>query len=142
MFSFFQKSYSEVDYPELIKKLESIKENGAKSLLFESENIKYLPAVYTMLEKMAKPSESVEKLTLYQTNKSGKYELAIFEVPWNESDIKFLPLIVDRRVSKIVGIMLPFNELFNELTKKEQAQIHELSAIWTAFVLQLRFGIK
>jgi len=142
MLSFLRRSFPEFDYSNLIYKLEQNNKVDISALLFESEKIDYLPITYTMLEKMAKPSGSINSLKLYMKHLKGKYELAIFEVPWDQSDIKFLPLILDRKVGKIVGVMLPFNELVPTLTKNAQRQIQKLSLIWTGFIMQVRFGIK
>jgi hypothetical protein len=138
MLSFLRRSLPELNYSDLMDKLEKA---HISNLLFESNKINYLAATYTILKKMAKPDGSADRLTLHQRYSKGKYELAIFEIPWAESDIKFSPLIFDRKAGKIVGIMLPFNELLPVLAKNEQRQIHELSMLWTKFIMQTRFGI-
>jgi hypothetical protein len=142
MLSFLRPPTSKINYPDLISTLEKNCKEEVSVLLFESIRTNYLPTTYAMLEKMSRPSDSTDTLKLHKKYIKGKYELAIFEVPWCRSDVKFLPLILDRKLNKIVGVMLPFNELLETLTKNEQRQIHELSMIWTGFILQARFGIE
>jgi hypothetical protein len=139
MLSFLRRSLPKIDYPGLITKLERNDQQEITSLLYHSTKINYLPITYTLLAKMAKPSASQERLKLFKTISKAKYELAIFEVPWNLSDVKYLPLILDKKAGKIVGIMLPFNELLPVLTNKEQKQVAELGMNWTGFVISLRF---
>jgi hypothetical protein len=141
MFSFFKTSLPGINYKQLIQRLERFDKTDISELLFDSEKINYLPATFTMLEKMARPFDSTQTLKVYAKYGRAKYEMAIFEVPWDDSDLKFLPLIIDKKVARIVGIMLLFDELLTVLTHLEQKQIRQLSSHWIAFVVQQRFGI-
>jgi hypothetical protein len=143
MLSIFRKSFPDVNYPDLIDILERNDPSELTFLLLKSEKIRYLPITFSMLDKMAKPHGFSGNLRIYERHNNGKYELAIFEVPWDSSDdIKFLPLILDKSVTRIVGVMLPFNELIPILNKSEQKQIHKLSSIWMTFIMARKFGIK
>jgi len=66
MFSFLRQSYPELDYADLIDKLETNNKVDISALLFESKKIDYLPVTFAMLEKMKKPSGSTNRLTLHQ----------------------------------------------------------------------------
>ncbi len=141
MFSLFKRSYNNIDYPALMAMLEEGKKEMIQMFLYESQSVSYLPSTFIMLAKMKKPSDTGLGLRIHKTYQKGKYELVIFEVPWQQSSAPFLPLILDRKLKKIVGIMLPFNELLPLLTSSEQKKIGELGITWTGFIMESQMGI-
>jgi hypothetical protein len=141
MFQFLKRRLPDIDYKNLVERLERFDQKDISNLLFEGSTVSYLPVTFTSLAKMAKPLGLTQDLKLHSVNAIGKYELAIFEVPWLNSDLKFLPLILDKKLVKIVGIMLPFNELLTLLSGHEQNQIQQLSNKWVSFAMKQRFGL-
>lgn len=137
---FFKRTYS-VDYSNLISKLEKGDENSIQDLLWQPKNkiIQYLPHTVSLIQKLRKNKTTNDSLTIYQKNNKGHFELVIFEIPWVQEDIPYSPLIIDKSNSKIIGIMLPFNELEKYLSKKESKDIGYLGMIWTTFVMKYRF---
>lgn len=141
MFSLFKRSYNYIDYPALIAMLEEGKQEIIQMFLYKSQSVSYLPSTFIMLAEMKKPSDTGLGLRIHKTYQKGKYELVIFEVPWQQSSTTFSPIILDRKLKKIVGIMLPFNEILPLLTSSEQKKIGELAIAWTGFIIQSQMGI-
>ncbi len=91
-----------------------------------------------MMQELRKPESSTGGLSIHQQVKNGNYELLIFSIPW-KNDVPYTPLIIDKATGRIVGVMLPFNELHLYLSDREARTISELGTIWTTFVIRYRF---
>jgi hypothetical protein len=42
--------------------------------------------------------------------------------------------------ARVVGVMLPFNELHQVLSRKQNEEISELGMVWTMFAIENQFG--
>jgi hypothetical protein len=126
-----------INYDRLITKLERGNKADINELLWQPNDrrINYLPVTTTMLHKLKRPLSSETGLTVYNTIENGNYELIIFNVPWDEGRTKLSPLIVEKTSEKVVGIMLPFNELHYELSKRANNSIGELGVKWVKLSL-------
>lgn len=135
----FKRKYN-VDYSLLISELGKGDEKAIQNLLWQSKKktVKYLPITTVMIQKFKNLENSTNNLRIYKKKDKGRFELIIFEVPWIKSEVPYSPIIIDKANSKIVGIMLPFNELHNHLSKKEIKNIGILGLEWTGFVLKYR----
>ena len=137
---FFRKT-QKVDYINLISKLEIGDENVIQNLLWQPKNklVHYLPIAVELIQKLKKEGQSSNNLTIHKNFKKGRFELLILNTPWTTSDVPYSPIIIDRGNSKIVGIMLPFNELHGHLSNKEDRIIGNLVMKWVDFVIKYRF---
>lgn len=136
---FFRKKRN-TDYDKLISILEKGDELEILELLWQSKKgqIKYLPVVTTMLQKLKKDNTTTKSLLVHKKTKKGKYELIVFHIPWDNSDLPYSPLIIDKTNGKVVGIMLPFNELHNHISKKDSSTIEDLGTQWIMFTFEIR----
>ena len=134
----FNKNHSEI-----ISLLENGELQTIDKLLWQPGHakIEYLPNVVDMVQKFKKPAIANQNLEIHKAIDKGSYQLLILKVPWLDTDIKYSPVIFDKLTSKIVGIMLPFNELHGFLSPKQNADIGHLSMEWTGFILSKQFGI-
>ena len=130
-----------VDYNKLIKDLETVEWSTLKSYLAFDDQVNYGNGVESMIAKMRPPAGSSHRLSLYKVVPNRNFELAIFQTPWTEGNVPYLPLIVGRTNSLIYGIMLPFNEISPLLSKRQRKEISSLSIFWTGFAVELNFGI-
>lgn len=128
---------------EIISLLEKGELQTIDKLLWQPGHtrIEYLPVVSDMILKFKRPGTSNQNLSVHKTINKGNYQLVIFEVPWLDNDIKYSPIIFEKSTSKIVGIMLPFNELHEYLSPKQKADIGKLGIEWTGFIVSKQFGI-
>lgn len=135
----FKRRYN-VDYGALISQLEDGNLEDIPKLLWQPQNgiVQYLPISTDMILKLKKETGSALGLSIYEQHQRDRFELVIFKIPWGVREVPFEPIIIDRANGKIVGIMLPFNELHFHLNHREQKQIGELGIIWTKFVLKQR----
>ncbi|RZL05904.1 MAG: hypothetical protein EOO89_25310, partial [Pedobacter sp.] len=101
------------NYPGIISLLEQGGVDTVEQLLYQPNNrrIDYLPITYDLISKFKKPAIAERGLSIHKTLVKGKYQLIIFEVPWLDNKTKYSPVVFDMQASKLVGIMLPFNEL-------------------------------
>lgn len=138
-----KEKHNKVNHPALISILEKGNSTDIRQFLFQPEDIfiDYLPATYEMLLKLKRPADSPGNLSIYKTFENGNYQLIIFNVPWNENDVPYSPIILNKIEGKIVGIMLPFNEISDYLSKKDNKIIAGLSTNWITLVMKFRFGI-
>jgi hypothetical protein len=136
---FFNKK-EDIDYNNLVSTLEKGEEADIQNLLWQPKQgqIKYLPIVTTMLQKLKKSDTSNKGLSIFKKLEKGNYELIIFSTPWDDSDLPFSPLILDKITGKVVGVMLPFNELHNHISKKGNSNIGNLGAQWVMFTFEYR----
>lgn len=136
----FKKKYK-VDYKDLISKLEIGNENDISNLLWSPKNkpVNHLPISTELIQKLKKQS-SINELKIHKSFEKGRFELIIFEIPWTESDVPYSPIIIDKSNGKIIGVMLPFNELIEYLNNKENKEINSLGIEWTSFVIMYRAG--
>ncbi|MBL0144906.1 MAG: hypothetical protein IPP48_03260 [Chitinophagaceae bacterium] len=134
----FNKNHSEI-----ISLLEYGELQTIAELLWQPSHtkIEYLPIVFYMVQKLKKPTITNQNLKIHKTIDKGNYQLLIFEVPWLDIEVKYSPVIFDKLTSKIVGIMLPFNELHEFLSPKQNADIGHLGMEWTGFILSKQLGI-
>lgn len=145
MISFWNKNSKTFfkSHQQIISLLEEGEIETVEKLLYQAKDreIKYLPVTADMILKFKKPKNSNQSLTVYKTFDKGKYQLIIFEVPWFDKEVKYSPIIFDTVTSKVVGIMLPFNELHEILSSKDNSDIGKLGIEWTGFILSKQFGI-
>ena len=114
---FFNKK-SDIDYNYLLSILEKGVEAEVQNLLWQPKQgqVKYMTISTAMLLKLKKPDKSNKGLSIFKKLEKGNYELIVFNTPWDESDLPFSPLVLDKLTGKVVGIMLPFNELYNHIS--------------------------
>ena len=131
------------NHAEIISLLENGELHIITKLLWQPSHtkIEYLPIVFDMVQKLKKPAIANQNLKIHKTIDKGNYQLLIFEVPWLDKEIKYSPVIFDKLTSKIVGIMLPFNELHEFLSPKQNTDIGHLGMGWTGFILSKQYGI-
>ena len=131
-----------------ISALIEILDNGDKeqleTLLWRprKNRINYLPVTFDMLLKLKRPVKVFEKISVFKTHLTKHFTLVIFNVPWATDDLKFSPVIIETSTSKIVGIMLPFNELTEVLNEKRLKEITDLGFIWVRFTVNQRVNPK
>ena len=128
----------------LVEVLDSgVKEELEKSL-WQPKNIDliFLPLTFDMILKLKRPENYPQPLSVYKTLSNKNFTLIIFNTPWANSDLKFLPIIIENNSIKIVGVMLPFNELLPLITNKQNKEISDLGMKWTGFALENRFNLK
>ncbi len=135
---FFKKK--KIDYDHLISSLENGNEIDIKNLLWQSkkEDINYLPETIKLVQKLKKNNSLDNGLTIFKKIEKGNYELIIFNTAIQDSDLPYSPLIIDKTTSKIVGIILPFNELHYHLSNQDSSTIGELGIQWVKFVMENR----
>lgn len=136
---FFNKK-KKIDYDNLVSTLEKGDEIDILKLLWQPEHgqIKYLPDVTNMLQKLKKFDTSTKRLSILKKLEKGNYELLIFNTPWDNSDLPFSPLVLDKITGKVIGVMLPFNELHNHISKRDSSVIGDLGAQWVMFTFEWR----
>ena len=134
---FFFNRYK-VDYERLIATLETSDEQVIHKLLWQpkQETIDYLPFTSEMLQKLKKPPGSTSSLSIFKIIRRGKFELIILNLPWEKGDKAYSPIIIDRRNEKIVGIMLPFNELYGHMPDTTRETISSLGILWVQFIFE------
>ncbi|MEO9952143.1 hypothetical protein [Nonlabens sp.] len=134
----FNRKYK-INYDNLISKLETGNENVISNLLWSPKNktINHLPVSIELIKKLKKIDKNYE-LQIHKKIKKGRFELIIFKIPWTDGDIPFSPIIIDLSNSKIIGVILPFNELNAFLSGKESKSIRYLSKQWVNFVISYR----
>ena len=137
----FFRRHKNIDFSDIISILETGNLTDLQQLLWQPRKgrIEYLPITMTMLQKLKKSESSSDNLTIHQKIDKGNFELVIFSTPWTASRIPYSPLIFDKRHGKIVGVMLPFNELYNVLSQRDRNVIGELGAEWIEFTLPFNF---
>lgn len=136
---FFKKK--NIDYNKIVSVLENGNEADIQNLLWQPKQgqVNYLPVATTMIQKLKKKDSSDKGLSIFKTIEKGNYELIIFNTPWHDEDLPFYPLIVDKAAEKVVGIMLPFNELHSYLSKRDNSTIGDLGVQWVKFTMDYRF---
>jgi hypothetical protein len=136
---FFKRKKS-IDYNFIIEKLEKGDPSEFSQLLWQpkSGHVNYLPITSTLLQKFKKDGDSNDKLAIHQKFSKGNYELLIFHTPWTKSDLPYCPLVLNKKTGKIVGIMLPFNELLPLLPENDGKSISELGVEWVKFTFTAR----
>lgn len=129
-----------IDYDKLISTLEKGDEEEILELLWQPKKgqVKYLPIVTTMLQKLKKDNTTTKDLLVHKKTEKGNYELIVFHIPWDNSDVPYSPLIIDKTNGKVVGVMLPFNELHNHISKKDSSAIEDLGKQWIMFTFEIR----
>jgi len=136
---FFNKK-KDMDYDNLVSILEKGDEADIQKLLWQPKQgrVKYLPVATSMLQKLKKSDTSDKGLSIFKKIEKGNYELLIFNTPWDGVDLPFSPLVLDKTTGKVVGIMLPFNELHNHISKKDNSIIGDLGTQWVMFTIEYR----
>nr|WP_321221568.1 hypothetical protein [uncultured Psychroserpens sp.] len=135
------KKKPKFDYRDLLSKLEDGDKNVINSLLWSPKNkvVNHLPISTELIQKL-KAKQNTDKLKIHKKFQKGYFELIILEITYTDSDVPYSPIIIDNRNGKIIGIMLPFNELITHLTNKENKAINSLAVEWTSFVINHRLG--
>ncbi len=138
----FRKNYS-VDYSRLISQLEKGDESDIHNLLWQPKNkrVNYLPITIELIQKLKIIENSNHRLTIHSKIEKSRFEILIFKTPWVTSDLPYSPLIIDKSSCKIVGVMLPFNEIIEYLNRSENNVINSLGVEWTGFVIKTRFKL-
>ena len=103
--------------------------------------IEYLPITFDMLLKLKKPPGDEISLSIHKIVIGKHFSLLIFNMPWSDSDLKFYPTLIHNSTCKIVGVMLPFNQLIGKLTKKENEEANKLAMEWTGFAISNQLNI-
>jgi len=129
-----------IDYDNLLVTLEKGEEAEVQKLLWQPKQgqVNYLTISTIMLQKLKKPNSTNKGLSIFKKIEKDNYELIIFNTPWKESDIPFSPLVLDKLTGKVVGVMLPFNELHNYISKKDSSIIGDLGTQWILFTFECR----
>lgn len=139
------KKKNQINYDELVQTLEQGDEAAVQQLLWQPKTgkIDYLSVTTEMLQKLKKMDNVSEKgLSIFKILEKGSYELILFNTPWLAEDLPFSPLVVEKTTGKIVGIMLPFNELHEHLSKRDHSVINDLGGQWVLFTINYRFNNK
>ena len=139
---FFWQKTKRINYKKLIEELQDGDYSVLRNRLAFYQDVKYPNGVEFMLAKMKRPDGDCQSLSLFRSETKGRFELAIFNVPWNSSDLPYTPLILERGTGVIYGIMLPFNEITHLLSKKQKKDIGELAISWTGFALESHLATK
>ncbi len=73
--------------------------------------IKYLPTVTEMLLKLKRPDTETLPLVIHKRLCRKKCSLLILDRQWFPKGSNYYPVLIQNSTSKVIGIMLPFNEL-------------------------------
>jgi hypothetical protein len=135
----FDKARS-IDYSSILPILEKGVPEDISKLLWQPRNrkIDYLPVTTTYVQILRTMGLN-DHLSIHQIISKGGFELVIFNLPWSDSRVPFCPLILEKRTSKIVGVMLPFNELHGVLSRKASNCIGKLGSEWVKFTFPYNF---
>jgi hypothetical protein len=123
-----------IDYSAILPILERADPEEMEQLLWHPRHkrINYLPITISLLQKLKKGEDS--HLEIHKVISKGMFELAIFKLPWSNAANPYSPLIFEK-TSKVVGVMLPFNELHGVISKKQSSQIGDLGVAWVSFAM-------
>jgi hypothetical protein len=135
---FFKKN--KINYDHLVSTLNTGNDTELQDLLWQPKQgqVPYLPVTTEMLQKLRSGSSDEAALSIFQTIDKGNYQLIIFHLP-GKDDLPYSPLVLHKTSGKIVGILLPFNELHGYLSRKSSSVIGSLGALWIKFTLDYRF---
>jgi hypothetical protein len=135
---FFKKNT--INYDHLISVLETGTNAELQQLLWQPKQgqVAYLSVTTEMLQKLRHNSSVEAKISIFQTIDRGNYQLIIFHLPVKD-ELPYSPLILHKVTGKVVGVMLPFNELHGYLSKRSSSAIGYLGALWVKFTLDHRF---
>jgi hypothetical protein len=136
----FFKQNKTLDYDSILSKLRNGFESDIQEMLWQPKNgkINYLPLTVKLIQRLKALSDN-DKLTIHTKKRIKNFELIIFNLTWITDDIPYSPLIFELNTGKIVGILLPFNELHGFLSQKESATVSKLGLIWIKFTFQYKF---
>ena len=102
-------------------------------------HVQYMPATYDTLRRFKKPVGDNRRLKVHETHRSGNAALVIFDLPWVEAANHYAPILLDMKSEKIMGIILPFNELHTTvLSDRQFRSMSGLSSVWIEFLLKHR----
>lgn len=140
MFFFNKKNH--LDYKELVSKLENASDHELEQLLWQPKNtfIEYLDFSKDQVKKFRKNNNENQSLNVHLVFRKGIYELIIFESVVPIGETPYNPLLINAQVGKVIGVMLPFNELNGYLNKRDQQHISSLALQWTTFIIDYRFS--
>src|SRR5688572_23938795 len=141
MMFFFRKARP-TDYSRIISILERGDPQEAYELLWQPRNRKlnYLPVTIGIILKLSKSESTNDHLSVHKVVSNGNYELVIFSLPWSTTGLPYAPLIFDKRTSKIVGAVLPFNEVHGHIPDREIRQITDVGMQWLyLYAIPFRF---
>lgn len=137
MLQFFKPE--KIDYSKIISILEKGNKEEITALLWQPKagKIEYLPYILSKLEELKAPVNS--RLVIHQQFEKAGFELVILGLPWSKEKIPYFSIIFDKKTEKIVGFLLPFNELYHFFTAKEKSDIGDLGLAWINFTMQFHF---
>jgi hypothetical protein len=136
----FSRSNKAIAYELVIPPLEEGNYDAVKSLMWGEYKVKYLKDTIGLVQGMKRGAEDKGQLTIHKKIRKGNFELAIFHQPWSPEKIPYSPLIFDLRNGKIVGIVLPFNELHGLISSRDGKDIGDLGVEWVKFTFPYNFG--
>jgi hypothetical protein len=127
--------YSVID--EILPVLESGNKEGLQKYLWQPQNkvVDYLPFTYGGFEKFAIPPDFSGKLSVYKVLYERGLALVIFDLPWVTEKNHFAPVIVHLKQRKILGAMLPFNEIMPLLSNKDRKIAMGFGTVWVTFII-------
>lgn len=135
---FWRKTQSPVNafIPSIIAVFEKGNKDEIRSILWQplDHPVNYLPITFELLLRLKPPEESRDRLSVYKIHSNKRHSLVIFNIPWADGKAPFSPIIVDNATGKVVGIMLPFNELYELLSKQAYKSVCDLGIVWTMFI--------
>lgn len=137
MFDFFSRKKRRVAfYNRLVVELETGDPQAIANLLWhpKDSHIQYLPVTFEILDKLKKPADVDQLLGIHKWYRKGRYELIIFHKTW-PTESPYSPVLIDMKAEKIIGIMLPFNELHNFLPARASSAFSYLSSAWISLIV-------
>ena len=131
------------DYDDFLNQLNNLSKENIGEVFWQPKNspINYLPVSYILIEKLL-PCSDFKSISIHKSKIKGKFEILILNTPQIESEVPYYPIIIERLTTKIVGIMLPFNELNDVFTISEKKALSKLNNFYMKFILEYRFGKK
>ena len=88
-----------------------------------------------MLLKLKRPVQESLPLIIHKRICRKKCSLIILDKQWEKNESRYYPILIQNFSCKIIGIMLPFNELHGKLSKQEYSESTDLGVEWTGFII-------
>jgi len=135
---------NEINEDKLKATLETLERGNTKdfqALLYQpiSQKIEYLPITTEMLLKLKSPDKKKLPLIIHERICRKKCSLIILDKQWEKNESRYYPILIQNSSCKIIGIMLPFNELHGKLSKQEYSEATDLGVEWTGFIVFKNF---
>ena len=126
------------DCTTLLHRLARASDNELGSLVYGSvsSRVSLLPITIRLLRELQPPELP---LSVVDSKSQGGISLLILETPWRAADSPrsaFHPLLVANvdGEPKIVGFVLPFNEILNQFSKRDMRAIARLTVWWVMWL--------